>query len=149
MAKAAQVLRPSGRLAVFWCVFQPPPALGEAFADAFRRVLPPGSPFSSAGTMPGLDAYSAFFTKAGDGIRQSGAFSDPEPWEQWRYDWDQTYTRDQWLDMVPTSGGHSKLPPATLQELLAGIGAGIDAAGGGFTMHYTAAAVTATRTSTA
>jgi hypothetical protein len=51
--------------------------------------------------------------------------------------------------MVPTSGGHSKFPPATLRELLAGIGAAIDAAGGSFTMRYTAAAVTATRTSTA
>jgi SAM-dependent methyltransferase len=148
-AKAAQVLRPGGRLAVFWYVFQPPPALGEAFTDVYRRVLPPGSPFSSTGTMPGLDAYSAFFTKAEDGIRQSGAFSDLEPWQQWRYDWEQTYTRDQWLDMVPTSGGHSKFPPAVLQQLLAGIGAAIGAAGGSFTMHYTAAAVTAIRTSTA
>ena len=147
-AKAAQVVRPGGRLAVFWYVFQPPPALGEAFAGAYRRVLPPGSPFAAAGTMPGLDAYSAFFTKAEEGIRASGAFSDPDPWQQWRYDWDQPYTRDQWLDMVPTSGGHSKFPPAVLQQLLDSIGAAIDAAGGSFTMHYTAAAVTATRTST-
>jgi hypothetical protein len=48
------------------------------------------------------------------------------------------------LDMVPTSGGHSKFP-----QLLDSIGAAIDTAGGSFTMHYTAAAVTATRTSTA
>jgi hypothetical protein len=31
-----------------------------------------------------------------------------------------------------------------LDELLTGIGAAIDSAGGGFTMHYTAVAVTAT-----
>lgn len=148
-AKAAQVLRPGGRLAAFWYVFRPPPALGEAFAGAYRQVLPPGSPFAAAGTMPGLDAYSAFFTKAEDGIRRSGAFSDPEPWQQWRYDWDQAYTRDQWLDMVPTSGGHSTFPPAVLQQLLDSIGAAIDAAGGSFMMHYTAAAVTATCTGSA
>ncbi len=142
-AKAAQLLRPGGRLAVFWYVFQPPPTLGEAFAAVYRRVLPPGSPFSR-GTMPGLDSYSAFFTKAEDGIRQAGMFSDPE---QWRLDWDQPYTRDEWLDVVPTSGGHSKFPPSTLQELLAGIGAAIDEAGGSFTMHFSAVAVTATRTS--
>lgn len=144
-AKAAQVLRPGGRLAVFWYVFQPPPALGEAFDKTYRSVLPPGSPFASTGTMPGLDAYSALFNKAADGIRKSGAFTDPEPWQHWRYDWDQRYTRDEWLDLVPTSGGHSKFPPAARRELLAGIGAAIDAAGGGFTMHYTAAAVTAGR----
>jgi SAM-dependent methyltransferase len=146
-AKAAQVLRPGGRLAVFWYVFQPPPGLGEEFSAVYRRVLPPGSPFAR-GPMPGLASYSAFFTKAEAGIRQAGAFSDPEPWEQWRYDWDQPYTRDQWLDVVPTAGGHSTFPPATRQALLADVGAAIDAAGGSFTMHYTAAAVTATRTAT-
>jgi SAM-dependent methyltransferase len=142
-AKAAQVLRPGGRLAVFWYVFQPPPGLSEAFAAVYRRVLP-GSPFSR-GTMPGLDSYSAFFTKAADGIRRAGTFSEPE---QWRFDWDRPYARDEWLDVVPTFGGHSTFPPATLQELLAGIGAAIDAAGGTFTMHYTAVVVTATRTGT-
>jgi SAM-dependent methyltransferase len=144
-AKAVQVLRPGGRLAVFWYVFQPAPGLGQAFAAVYRRVLPPGSPFSR-GTMPGLDSYSAFFTKAADGIRHVGAFSDPE---QRRFDWNRAYTRDEWLDLVPTSGGHSKFPSATLQELLAGIGAAIDEAGGSVTMHYTTVVVTATRADTA
>ncbi|HEY1345500.1 MAG TPA: hypothetical protein VGF54_10975 [Streptosporangiaceae bacterium] len=44
------------------------------------------------------------------------------------------------------SGGHSQLLPARLQGLLAGIGAAIDAAGDGFTAHYTTVVVTATRT---
>ena len=39
----------------------------------------------------------------------------------------------------------SLLPPDTLRELLAGIGAAIDAAGGGFTMHYATVALTAAR----
>jgi len=34
-------------------------------------------------------------------------------------------------------------PPAKLDELLAGIGAAVDAAGGGFTMRYTTVVVTA------
>jgi len=137
-AKAARVLRPGGRLAVFWYVFQPPPGLGQAFAAVYRRVLP-GSPFAG-GTMPGLDSYSAFFTRAADGIRQAGSFSEPE---QWRFDWNRPYTRGEWLEVVPTFGGHGTFPPATLQELLAGLGAAIDAAGGSFTMDYTAVVVTA------
>jgi len=40
------------------------------------------------------------------------------------------------------------LPQATLQEVLAGIGAAIDAAGGGFTMHYATVVVTVARTGT-
>jgi hypothetical protein len=92
--------------------------------------------------MPGLDGYSAFFTKAADGIRQATAFGDPE---QWRYDWDRSYTRDEWLELVPTSGGYSQFPPVEREELLAGIGAVVDTAGGSFTMHFTAVAVTAAR----
>ncbi|MFE7802436.1 class I SAM-dependent methyltransferase [Nocardia sp. NPDC057440] len=140
-AKAAHVLRPGGRLAVFWYVFQPPSALAAAFSTVYRRVLP-GSPFDRP-TMPGLDTYSAFFTKAANGIQQAGAFGDAE---QWRFDWEQPCTRDEWLEQVPTFGGHSQFPPDKLEALLNGIGAAIDAAGGSFTMRYTAVAVTATRT---
>ena len=138
-AKAAQVLRPGGRLAVFWNAFQPPPGLGEAFAGVYHQVMP-GSPNVWAG--PILDAYLTMCGTAADGIRQAGAFGDPQ---QWQFGWDRRYTRGEWLDQVPTFGGHSQLPPATLEDLLAGIGAAIDAAGGSFTMGYTTVAATAAR----
>jgi hypothetical protein len=64
-----------------------------------------------------------------------------------RFDWDRPYTRDQWLEQVPTFGGHSQIPPARQQEILAGTGAAIDALGGSFTMHYATVAVTAARNS--
>ena len=124
-AKAAQALRPGGRLAVFWNAFQPPPDLSEAFAAVYRRVLP-DVPFN-LWARPVLDAYPTMCTKAADGIRQAGAFGDPE---QWRFDWECPYTRDEWLEQMPTFGGHGQIPPATLEELLAGIGAAIDAVGG-------------------
>jgi SAM-dependent methyltransferase len=137
-AKAAQVLRPGGRLAVFWYVFQPPADVAEAFSAVYRRVLP-DTPLGR-GIMPGLEAYSAFFTKAADGMRQAGAFGDSE---QWRFDWDTQHTRDEWLAMVPTFGGHSLIPATQRDELLAGLGAAVDAVGGSFTTHYTAIVVTA------
>jgi SAM-dependent methyltransferase len=84
--------------------------------------------------------------KAADGIRQAGAFGDAE---QWRFDWEQSYTRDEWLDQLPTFGLHTRLPPAKLQEVLGGIGAAVDAAGGGFTMRYATVVVTAARTGAA
>lgn len=138
--KAAQVLRPGGRLAVFWNAFQTPPEAGEAFAAVYRRALP-DSPIHQRG-MPGLDAYLMMCTKAADGIRQASAFDDHE---QWRFDWERPYTRDEWLDQLPTFGLHTQLPPAKLQEVLDGIGAAIDAMGGSFTMHYATLVVTATR----
>jgi SAM-dependent methyltransferase len=139
-AKAAGVLRTGGQLAVFWNIFQPPPGLSEAFAAVYRRVLP-DSPFAR-GLAPGLGAYSGQFTKTTDGMRAAGGFAEPE---QWQFDWERSYTRDEWLDLVPTSGGYSQFPPGTLEDLLAGIGAAIDAAGGSFTMGYAAVAVTAAR----
>jgi SAM-dependent methyltransferase len=138
--KAGEVLRPGGRLAVFWNVFEPPPDLAAAFSAVYRRVLP-GSPFSR-GTSGGVAAYAPQFTKAADGIRETRSFEDPERWE---FDWERSYSRDEWLDQVPTSGGHNLFPQEMLQGLLAGIGAAIDAVGGIFTMHYTSVVVTAAR----
>ena len=76
-------------------------------------------------------------------MRQAGAFGDPE---QWRFDWERSYTRDEWLDQVPTTGDHRQFPPAQLELLLAGLGSAIDAAGGSFTMRYATVVATATRT---
>ena len=39
-AKAARVLRPGGRIALFWYVFQPAPELAQAFADVYHRAVP-------------------------------------------------------------------------------------------------------------
>src|SRR6266511_4242764 len=144
-ATAAQVLRPGGQRAVFWNGDQPPPELAEAFAAVYRRVVP-DSPFNIQPTGPTLDAYQAMFTKAADGIREVGGFSDPE---QWRFGWEQSYTRDEWLDLLPTSGALTRLPAANLEEVLEGVGAAIDAMGGSFTMPYTTVTVTAARTSAA
>jgi SAM-dependent methyltransferase len=140
-AKAAQALRPGGRLAVFWNAGQPPHDVMEAFAAVYRRVMPdlPFSPWA----MPASDGYTLLCTRAADGIREVGAFGDPE---QWRFDWERSYTRDEWLDQLPTGGGHKQLPPAQLEALLAGVGAAIDAVGGSFTMGYAAVVVTAVRT---
>ncbi|MGH3188897.1 MAG: class I SAM-dependent methyltransferase [Streptosporangiaceae bacterium] len=139
-AKAAQVLRPGGRLAVFWNAFGFPPELGAAFAAVYQRVIP-DSPVSRRG-LTGRNAYQMMCDKAAGGMRQAGGFGEPE---QWQFDWDRPYTRAEWLDAVPTFGGHSLLPADVREELLAGIGAAIDVAGGGFTMHYATMAVTAQR----
>ncbi|QXJ26330.1 class I SAM-dependent methyltransferase [Actinomadura graeca] len=140
-AKAARILRPGGRLAAFWNVFRPPPDLGEAFSAVYRRVLPDSPIFSRMLPPPG--DHTALLAKPIDGMRAVDAFGDPE---QWNFEWERDYTRDEWLDLVPTSGGHTLFSPAKLEELLTGIGEVIDAAGGSFTMHYTALVLTTTLT---
>jgi SAM-dependent methyltransferase len=140
-AKAAAALRPGGRLAVFWNAFDPPRELREAFGAVYRRVLP-GSPAGGFWARPALDAYRVMGGRAAGGMRQAGAFGEPE---EWLTDWSRPYTRDEWLDLVPTTGGFGTLPGSVQAELLAGLGAAVDAAGGAFTMGYATLAVTAVR----
>ncbi|AGL18535.1 bifunctional 2-polyprenyl-6-hydroxyphenol methylase/3-demethylubiquinol 3-O-methyltransferase UbiG [Actinoplanes sp. N902-109] len=139
-AQAARVLRPGGRIALFWNVAEPEPGVAAAFGEVYARVAPelPGLPTGRSA----LDAYYAvMFGKAADGIRAAGGFTEPE---QWQYRWQHVYQRDDWLDQIPTQGTHTRLPPDTLAAILAGVGAAIDANGGSFTMNYLAVTVTAT-----
>lgn len=69
-------------------------------------------------------------------------------WKQWRFDWEQSYTRDQWLDLLPTTGGLTQLRPDQLAEVLDAVGGAIDSLGGRFTMNYTTLAATAVRAGT-
>jgi SAM-dependent methyltransferase len=148
-AKAARVLRPGGRLAVFGHVYDAPPAVAEALTAALLRVAP-DSPFSAqaaGGARPArtaLEIYQAMFARAADGIRAAGGFGEPE---QWRCDWEQSYTREQWLDLLPTTGALTQLPPDQLAEVLGEVGAAVDQLGGSFTMPYTTLAATAARVS--
>ncbi|MEU8900781.1 class I SAM-dependent methyltransferase [Nocardia sp. NPDC048505] len=142
-AKAARVLRPGGRLAVFGHVFAPPPEVAAAFADVYRRVAP-DAPLNRQNTQPtgtALQVYQAMFDAAADGIRQAGGFGEPE---HWRFDWEQHYDRDAWLDLAPTTGALTQLPPGQLAQVLDEVGAAVDRIGG-FTMRYSTLAVVAAR----
>jgi hypothetical protein len=89
-----------------------------------------------------VEVYRAGFVTTAETFRQSGGFAEPE---QWRFDWQQAYTRDEWLDHMPTTGVLTQLPPDQLAEVLAAAGAAIDELGGSFTLPYVTLAVTATR----
>jgi SAM-dependent methyltransferase len=139
--KAARVLRPYGRLAIFGHVFEPPAEVAEAFAAVFRRMVP-DSPF---GTMPArrpLQMYQAAYEKVADTIRETVQFAEPE---HWRFDWERSYTRDEWLALLPTTGGLTRVPPDRLAVILDEVGAAVDALGGSFTMEYATLATTALR----
>ena len=75
-------------------------------------------------------------------MRATGAFDEPE---QWRFEWAQSYTRDEWLDALRTTGG--AISESQLADLLEGVGDAIDAVGGSFAMNYVTFVVTAVRRS--
>lgn len=114
--KAAEVLRPGGRLAVFGHVFDPPPEVAEALAAGLRRVAPDAP---VAGPGQALKLYQAMFANFAERIRAAERFSEPE---QWSFEWEQRYTGDEWLDLLPTTESLTRLPSDKLAELLDGVG---------------------------
>ncbi|MFI0479857.1 class I SAM-dependent methyltransferase [Actinomadura sp. 9N215] len=141
-AKAARVLRPGGPLSVFWNAHQLPSEIAEALGAACRRVIPDSPIDFGAFTKSAVDVYTPGLDKAADGMRQAGAFGEPD---RWRFDWDRTYTRDAWLDQLPTFGVLTRLTPDELAEVTDIVGPAIDRLGGAFTMTYTTLAITAPR----
>lgn len=141
-AKAADVLRPGGRLAIFGHVYEPPAEVAEPLAAAYRRVAP-DSPFSGQPARRPVELYQAGYAQIAEQIHETGQFEDPE---QWRFDWQQSYSREQWLELLPTTGSLTRLRPDQLAEILDAVGEAIDALGGSFVMDYTTLATTAVRT---
>ena len=140
-ARAWDVRRPGGRLAVFWNAFEPPAAVASAFAEVHRRLVPEFPALANGGSA--ADGYTVMAQAAADGIRATPGFGEPEIW---RYDRSRTYTREAWLDVVPTHGIYARLPPERIAALVTELGAAIDAVGGSFTATYVTLAATATRT---
>jgi hypothetical protein len=118
------VLRPGGRLAVFGHAFQLPPGVVDAFVAVYRRVVP-DSPFNLEPLRHALVACHRMYAMSADGIGEVGGFSDPE---QWRFDWEQSHTRDDWSDQMSTHGALTQFSDK-LADVLEGVGAAIDAMG--------------------
>lgn len=141
--KAASVLRPGGRLCLFWNVGHYPDDLADALQVAYQRVLPPRSPRTVIG-------YAA--DKAGDAAADFGAVAEAlQGWggltqpQTASFPWSRAYTRDQWLDELLTHSDHLALAPGVRENLFAEIGTVIDRFGGAFQMPYLAILISATR----
>jgi len=139
--QAARVLRPGGRIALFWNAFHIPPQLAQAFAQVYADILP-DHPMFRHGAQSGKDIYAPLLTSTAERLTATGF----DRAEQWRDEWQRTYTRAEWLDLFPTFGGHALLPRESVAALQDAIGAEVDAAGGEFTVEYATVTVTAVRT---
>jgi SAM-dependent methyltransferase len=138
VAKAAEVLRPSGRIALFWNQGHQQPDVKAALDAVYDRLA------------PDLDAHSILlhpfgterFDAAAASLGASGLFTGPKVATYHR---EQGYSRDQWLDHLPTHSDHRTLAPEQLQELLRQVGEIIDGFGGEITVRYETWLVTAHR----
>jgi SAM-dependent methyltransferase len=139
-AKAARALRPGGLLTAFWHVYEPPPAVAEALAGAYRTVVP-DSPFR-LGQAPATAPYETMMTTAADGFARAGGFGAAE---RWRFEEERTYTSAQWVDLIATTGGLTRLPAERLAVVTDAVAAAVEAIGGAFTLPFTTLAVAAVR----
>ncbi|MFI0408427.1 class I SAM-dependent methyltransferase [Actinomadura sp. 3N508] len=141
-AKAARILRPGGLLSVFWNAQQLPSEVAEALADVCRRVIPDSPIDFGTFTRPAADLYSPGLDKAAAGMHRAGAFGEPD---RRRFRWERSYTRDEWLDQLPTFGAFTRLPPDRLAEVRDGVAPVLDRLGGGLLVAYTTLAISAVR----
>jgi SAM-dependent methyltransferase len=148
--KAASVLRPGGRLCLFWNVGHYPDDLADALRAAYQRVLPPGAlrtVIGYAADRAGDPADKAgdpvaSFSGMAEALRGCGGLTRPRTAS---FPWSRAYTRDQWLDELLTHSDHLALAPGVRDDLFAEIGTVIDRFGGTFRMAYLAVLVSATR----
>lgn len=127
--RAADALRPNGRLALLSNGYE-----RVGLRDELEAVYRQHAPHLRTKTFVlGRPAMSLKAAHAGP-IDACGRFG---PVEERSFLWERTYSRDEWLDQLPTHSDHRTLPPDVLNALLAHVGAVIDENGGTFTIGHT------------
>ena len=146
-AKAARVLRPDGLLAVYWHIFDPPGEVARAFDDVLHQVAPDAPLHRRADDSqpgnPAVELQQRNLERAIAGVRAAGGFGEPE---KWRFEWQRHYSRDEWLDHLPTTAMLTQLAPEEQATVLNAVAAAVDSIGGEFTMQYVTLAAAAIRT---
>lgn len=135
-AKAARLLRPDGHLALFWNVGDFEPQLGERMRAVYRAIAPSVIGLLGAGAPPAhtVDRYRVPLRASG--LRRQRTAS---------YEWQQVYTRVQWLDLLATHSDHATLPPDVFALVRDRVGEVIDEAGGSITIGYATQLLLASR----
>lgn len=141
-AKAASVLRPGGRLCLFWSAGFHSNDLADALAAAYRRVLPPGSPKLTIGYAVSRSSDLPLDFSVVTGSPRAFQHMAEEPIKS--FPWSAVYTGGQWLDELYTHTDHTALAADVRQNLFDEIGSTIDHLGGTFRMTFTTYLISAT-----
>lgn len=135
--KAASLLRPNGRLGLFWNFGAPPAEIADVFGAIYARLAPGVESYSVL-----LGGRDARVDTAVAGIAASQGFAAAEVSA---FAWSRTHDTAEWLALLRTHSDHQTLPAPQRERLLAAIGEAIESVGGSFEMPYEAILVTARR----
>jgi SAM-dependent methyltransferase len=139
---AARVLRPGGVFVTLWHVFAPPDSVAQTLADTYERVAPDTTLRVGYSREDALKFYQGGCKRTAEQFVGTGEFSELG---RWSADWDQTYTTDEYIDLILTMSPIALLTSEQTAELLDSVRTAIDALGGTFTSNYTTLATAVTR----
>jgi len=132
-AKAASVLRPGVRIALFWNLGshddETQAALDEVYARHAPSLVREPDPLGWARRAADAEA-----------IARTGRFEEAEIR---RYQWVRRYTTAEWVAQLPTHSTHRLLPEPVREALLRDVAAVLDARGGALDLAYDTLLVTA------
>ena len=137
--RAASVLVPGGRLAIFWNRGGHDAPTQAALNEAYVRFAPA---LVAKETVPLGNEPS----DRSDDIAAIAATHLFAPCQLRTYGWTQQYSRDGWLDQLGTHSDHIALEPQQRAALLDAVGTAIDRLGGSITVHYETQLINARRT---
>ena len=123
--KAAGVLRPGGRLALFWNTVVLDAGIRGPMQDVYRRLAP--------GTVAESRRFDGREPPYADDLRTAGVFGSVDVRS---YEWDREYAADEWVQMVQTHSDHVVMPADQRARLIEEVTATIDAHGGVVRAHY-------------
>ncbi|HEY3726424.1 MAG TPA: class I SAM-dependent methyltransferase [Solirubrobacteraceae bacterium] len=135
--KAARLLRPGGRIGLFWNLGDPSSAVRDRLAPIYERLEPELESYSVV-----LGARSGRQSESVSGLEGSGRFGEVTVR---RFPWSRRYDTAAWLAFLQTHSDHHALPPERRERLLTAVGAAIDELGGSFEVDYEAVLVSAPR----
>jgi SAM-dependent methyltransferase len=136
--KAAEVLRPGGRIGLFWNQANPDPSVRPALEAAYARHAPEIGQGSVV--MGRRDA--SLYRSVAEALRRNGEF-DAVAVEMFGHDI--TYSSAEWVELASSHSDHHTLPPDQLAGPLSDIRTEVDRTGGRLPVHYEVALVTGTR----
>jgi SAM-dependent methyltransferase len=131
-AKAASVLVPGGRLAVFWNLGTHGPETQALLDEVYARHAPSLLGSVALGRVRRDDEDAEL-------LRRDGSFEEPE---ERTYRWASRYPAAEWVAQLRTHSDHRLLPERVREALLDGVAAAL-AARGGLELTYDTVVVTA------